>query len=362
VTPVRGRQALQVGIVGCGFAAATRHLPALGRVREAEVVALADTDPAAGERVARAFGVARRYVDPAELIADPEVEAVAVCVPAAAHAEVASAALEAGRHVLVEKPLAVSLEDADRLIDAAERSPAATMVGFNMRFHRLIREARALVGAGALGRIVSVRGEFTDTLERPPGAPEWRGRRDLGGGALMEKAVHHFDLWRSLLQDEVEEVHALTVSDGTDDETCVVSARTSGGALASVLVSDRTSVANRIELHGERGSVAVDCYRSDGLARSSLSDLPGAPRTRMRHAARAALALARASGEIRRGGVFDASYDAEWRHFAAAVRRGTRPECGLADGRRALEVALAAAHSAELGEPMGLGSPLEVAR
>jgi myo-inositol 2-dehydrogenase / D-chiro-inositol 1-dehydrogenase len=322
-------------------------------VPEVEVVALADLDRAALEGAAREFRIPRRYPDADELIADPELDAVAVCVPASGHAEIAAAALAANRHVLVEKPLALSLGDADRLIAAAERSAGCATVGFNMRFHRVVQEAVLLVRAGAIGRVSSVRGEFTDPLERPAGIPAWRLRPELGGGPLFEKAVHHFDLWRHLLSDEVEEVFARG-----EDDLFEVAARTRRGALASVLVSDSTSVANRLELRGDRGSLAVDCYRSDGLVRSSLAELPGAPRTRLRRAFRGATAILRGASEIRRGGPWVASYDAEWRHFAAAARTGATPAIGLLDGRRALELVLAAARSADLGEPVRPDRPL----
>ena len=210
-----------------------------------------------------------------------------------------------------------------------------------------MREAAALVRSGAIGRICAIRGEFTDSLDRPQGVPAWRSRPELGGGPLFEKAVHHFDLWRFLLDDEPEQVLARG-----DGDTLEVSARSRGGTLASVLVSDATSVANRLDVHGDRGSLAIDCYRSDGLTRSSLDDLPGAPRTRVWRGTRAAAQLLRALGEIRRGGSHDASYDGEWRHLAAVVRRGETPAAGLLDGRRALELVLAAARSTELGEPV----------
>jgi myo-inositol 2-dehydrogenase/D-chiro-inositol 1-dehydrogenase len=251
--------------------------------------------------------------------------------------------------VLVEKPLALTLRDADRLIAAAERSAGAALVGFNLRHHRLVREAAALVRAGAVGRIASVRGVFADPLDRPDGLPAWRPRPELGGGPLFEKAVHHFDLWRFLLGDEIEQVFAVGCGD-----TVEVSARTRAGVLASALVSDSTSVANRLELRGDRGSLAIDLYRSDGLVRSSRGELPGAPRTRLRRAARASTDLLRSAGEIGRGGSFVASYEAEWRHFAAVVRGAETPAAGLLDGRRALELVLAATRSLERGEPVRL--------
>jgi predicted dehydrogenase len=192
---------------------------------------------------------------------------------------------------------------------------------------------------------------WTDSLERPGGPPEWRRRPELGGGPVFEKGVHHFDLWRLLLGDEIEQVYA-----AGDGDTVEVSARTRDGATASVLVCDSSSVANRVELRGDRGSLTLDLYRSDGLVQSGLGEPPGSPRLRLRRGARASVELLRHASEIRRGGSYVVSFEDEWRRFAAAVRGREEPAAGLLDGRRALEVALAARRSLERAEPVAVSS------
>jgi predicted dehydrogenase len=117
-------------------------------------------------------------------------------------------------------------------------------------------------------------------------------------------------------------------------------------------VSDATSVSNELTLYGEAGSLHLDCYRSDGLRLMSLCDLPGAPRSRLRRMIAATKQLATNLAEIRRGGVFDATYEAEWRHFIATIRDDGTPACSLDDGLRALQIVLAAAQSASTGEPV----------
>jgi predicted dehydrogenase len=132
----------------------------------------------------------------------------------------------------------------------------------------------------------------------------------------------------------------------------MVTGRLSQGALAHALASDLTSSSNEVSLYGEEGALRLDLYRFDGFERSTLRDLPGAPRTRVRRALATAVQLAANLGEVRRGGLFDATYDAEWRRFAAAVREGGDPGCTFEDGRQALRIALAAAGSASLGRPV----------
>ncbi len=354
---------LGVGFVGCGFATSSRHLPGLRRLPELRVAALADVDPSSLAGVGERFGVARRYSRARDLIEDSEVDVVAVCVPAADHVEIALAAIEAGKHVLVEKPLALSLEDADRLVARAERSATKATVGFNLRWHRLVQQALTIVRAGAIGRVQAITSVFSDPILDRAGLPPWRVRRALGGGALFEKAVHHFDLWRFLLGDEIEELVAFGRSGDADDETVAVVARTGSGIVAEALVSDRTATANEIVLRGENGAVHVDLYRSDGIRLVGAHDFPGAPRTRLRHVLRSVQQVAASLGEVRRGGVFDATYEAEWRAFAESIRTDRDPRPTLGDGRRALEIVLAAADSVASGRPVRIagdpvGSPL----
>ena len=119
---------------------------------------------------------------------------------------------------------------------------------------------------------------------------------------------------------------------------------------------DDAFMRHEITVYGERGGVHVDCYRFDGLKQYGVNDIPGAPRTRLRHLG-AALRQTRAHlAAIRRGGDFNASYDGEWRHFAESVRNGHAPSCGLVDGRAAMQIALAADRSRSLGQPVTVAS------
>ncbi len=346
---------LRIGIVGCGFATQDRHLPAISRMPQVECVALADANRVTLDEVAERWRVPRRYLDATELARDPDVEAVAVCVPAASHVEVALIALAHGRHVLVEKPVALSLDDADRLIERAEAVPVKVLVGFNLRWHRLVVQARDVLRSGGLGRIQAVRTVFSDSTLARPELPEWRRSRASGGGSLLDKGVHHFDLVRYLLGEDFAVVAAGSSGRHADDEVVTISGRTTGGALVSMLMMDAATLGNELTLYGDEASLHVDCYRSDGFELRGLSDVPGAARTRLRRIASSLEQLGGHLGELHRGGVFDASYRAEWRHFADAVRLDLEPECSLEDGRQALRVALAAAQAATLGRPVEVG-------
>ena len=346
-------RAVRLAIVGCGFVTVDRHLPALRHVPEIEVVALADLDPRRAAEVSRRFGLSTRATDVESLLGDPSVDAVAVCTPPASHAELALAALEAGKHVFVEKPIARTLEEADRLVARADDSAVRTMVGFHLRRHRLVERARQVVRDGTLGRIQGVRTAFTSPILE--GKLDWQGRRELGGGALLDRAVHHFDLWRFVLGTEVEEIFALTRSERGDDQSALLVARTADGTPVSTVILDDTAVSHDLAVYGTDAALFVDCCRVDGFHVAPRAEPPGSARARARRA-REALASPRESlRAARRGGDFRVAYEDGWRDFAAAIRDGRAPSPTLRDGRAALEIALAAAESAASGAPVRVG-------
>lgn len=335
-------------MIGCGSVARERHLPALRSLPDVQVVAVADCDSNRVDQVADQFQIPSRSTDYRSLLENPAIDAVAVCVPVQLHVEVALAALEAGKHVFVEKPLSLDLAEIDRLIEAASRSSKKVIVGFNLRRHRLLREAREIIRSGRLGRLELIRSTLTSNHVK---VPEWRAKRESGGGALIEMAVHHFDLWRFLLGTEVAEVFTFSRSSEWEDETATVSARMSDGMIAVVELCERTSNNNTVEVNGRSGRVRVDCYRFDGLEYSPAANVPGDMRARV---SRIAYALRELPPAVlkRRGGDYIATYGQEWRHFIDSINNDTPVECTLEDGRRATQILLASLESAARGQPV----------
>lgn len=333
------RNPLRVGVIGCGRVASYRHLPALTRLPSAEVVALADQDATRLKSVADQFRVPNRHPDVRTLLDKTQVDVIAVCVPVEFHVEVALAALDAEKHVFIEKPLAADLDEADRLHERAMHSRSKILMGFNFRWHRLIRKARELLSQGAVGQVEMVRTVFASAHETPS---EWQKRRSSGGGALFDQAIHLFDLWRFLLNIEVEEVFATSRSGPWDDETATVAARLTNGALATATCSERTGENNEIEIYGRRGRLQVSCYRFDGLAYSPPGSIPGNGRARLEALTQTLKELPGSLAQLRYGGDVLASYREEWRHFLGAICDDSPMDCTLDDGRRALEIVFAA--------------------
>ena len=343
---------IRIGILGCGWATENLHLPALRRVGRYEVVAVADLDTKRAESLAFRAGIRQWFDNPSQLINHPDVEAVAVCVPPGFHASLAVDAINAGKHVFIEKPMTLTVDQADRLVAAEKQSKSKILVGFNLRWHRLVLEAKQLVDTNSVGPLIVVRTAFTNPFQHDEKSPAWRKDRACGGGVIHDLAVHHFDLWRFLLSSEVQEISVSSRSDNWHDEAAVISARMANGILVSSVFAHGASDDHQLEMYGAKGKVQLFLYRHDGLRR----ELQGANRVNnlFHYVATKAMVLPTAIAALRHGGEISASYDNQWRHFYDCMRIGTPVNCTVADGRRAVELAIAAVESSITGRPISM--------
>ena len=233
-----GRNPLRLALIGCGEVTREKHAPALLRVPGVAVVALCDLDLSRCRAVAAQFPAARLCIDSREVFSMPDVDAVGILTDPSSHAELALAAIQTSKHVLVEKPLALVAHDAVRLVREARSANVVAMTGFHMRFHRLIKQARERITRGDLGEIESIR-VIWHSPRGDAGIAPWKTTRSHGGGALVEIAVHHVDLVRFLLGSEFDWIQAASRSGTRDDESAVLIARMSDGVLVSGEFSER---------------------------------------------------------------------------------------------------------------------------
>ncbi len=345
---------IRLGIVGCGRVALAEHLPVLRRLPLVSLQAVADSDPDRLRQLGSAGRGICQFTDYRDLLENSSLDALAIMTPPASHIEIALAALEAGKHVLIEKPLGLNLEECDQLLARAAALPLTTLTGFNLRWHRLVQQARTLIQGGGLGQICAVHSVFT----HPPagrGQPAWHAHRSLGGGALLNAAIHHFDLWRYLLKCEVESIYCVCRSNPRyQDATSTVTAQLSQGILATGLFAHEVGAQNEITVLGEKGRLQLSLYRADGFKLFAATAPPGGLASRLKEVGGLAAKMPAWLQSHRAGGDFRATYQGLWAHFIAAIRRQDSLRDSLIDGRASLEIALAAAESANRGKPVAL--------
>jgi myo-inositol 2-dehydrogenase/D-chiro-inositol 1-dehydrogenase len=306
------------------------------RLPGARLAAVADAAPGAAERLAGALGADRAYTDAAQLWDDPAVDAVVIAAPARSHADLVVAAAAAGRHVFCEKPMAVTLPDADRAIDAARSAGVVLQVGFNRRFAADWRAARALLDAGTLGTPRLLR-----SLTRDPGG--FDPARVLPDTIFLETLIHDFDTLRYLNPGAAAvEVHAVAdalVEPAWRDrgllDTAVVTVRFDNGAMAVAEACFEAAYGYDVrgEVLGSGGMVTLGDGRRSGLAFSG-------PAGRL-------VETVRGDQEL-----FPGAYTAELAAFVEAVRTGSPAAVTGEDARAALAIALAAAESVRTDRPV----------
>jgi predicted dehydrogenase len=192
---------LGIGLIGTGYMGKCHALAwnavaaVFGDVARPRLVSLAEVNADLARRKAEEFGFTRSTGDWREVVNDPEVDVVSVTTPNQFHAEMAIAALEAGKHVWCEKPMATSFSDAERMLAAARASGKATAMGYNYIQNPLIRHMAELIGAGAIGNVTHVRLEMDEDYMADPAEPfYWKSEAQSGYGALDDFAVHPLSL------------------------------------------------------------------------------------------------------------------------------------------------------------------------
>ena len=203
------RDVFRVSVIGTGAIAQVVHLPTLTQLPGVKIVSLCDVDTAKGQALANRFGIPRVCPAEADVFADPEVDGVVICAPSLQHEPLSIAALEAGKHVLVEKPLALTSAGAARVVAAAEKADRTLMVAMNNRYRPDVVALKPFLTGGELGETFFMKGAALNRKVRHV-RPTWRHRpTTAGGGALMDLGVQTLDLCLWLLDyPPVRRVHA----------------------------------------------------------------------------------------------------------------------------------------------------------
>ena len=341
------------GIIGTGVIAAM-HAEAIATLPGARLVAV--TDVAAG--ASAAFATARGCTaepDLDTLLARPDVDVVCVCVPSGLHAEVGIRAARAGKHLVVEKPIDVTLTAADRLIEAAHRADVALTVISQHRFDPGLIELKRLLGESALGRLVlsEARTKWYRAQAYYDSAG-WRGTWEMDGGSLMNQGVHYVDLLRWCM-GPVTEVTAVCTTQTHQievEDTALAIVRFSSGAVGTILSSTAAypGFPQRLEITGTEGTVIIEDGRIVRRAfGAGARPADGGHGTDDDDGAARGAAADPAAIDV-------ASHAAQIADLLAAIEEGREPAVGGAAGRDTLEIVCAVYESARTGRTVTLRS------
>jgi predicted dehydrogenase len=256
------------GILGWGILGAARInrrlIPALRASSDNQLVAIASRDPAKAAEYAAEWGIERAHGSYEALLADRDVDVVYVPLPNHLHAEWTIRAARAGKHVLCEKPLALTVDEVDAMAAAAREAGVVVTEGFVYRHQRQTLQVKQLVDGGAVGKVQLVRGTFGFTLDRPN---DIRFRPEWGGGCLWDVGCYPLSFARFVLGQEPLEVVGTQVLGPTGvDETFAGQMLFPGGVLAQVDAGFRSNQRTALEIAGTDGTILVrQPWRPEGL-------------------------------------------------------------------------------------------------
>jgi predicted dehydrogenase len=330
---------IRLGIIGAGPIVEKKHLPALAEVRDFAVVAACRRNADALRQLADRFRIATRYCDYRELLADEGIQAVLIAAGPPTQTQIVVDAAAAGKHILVEKPLAESTADALTMSKAVKHASVVFQVGFNKRFYYGYQQARRVIDQGDLGRVSGIHGRF------------WyqSGRRD----PLLHNGIHFLDLAR-FLGGPVTSVFARrsrTTENGAGGETLSIALTFGDGAVGSLLLSSLASwdyPNERVDIVGSNGNaLSVDNGRELRVYRRGEG--------RPAEVSENTLSVHWWSGHDEQG------FASQLRFFAGRIRdRATDPDAGAAAGTRdgiaSLALVEAVRRSSQAGAPVTVPS------
>lgn len=340
---------LGFGIVGLGMIAEF-HAQAISQVTGARLVGVSGRNADRRRAFADKHRVAVSVGDVAELVARPEVDVVCITTPSGAHLEPALAAIRAGKHVVIEKPMEITTERTDEIIRAAAAANVYVVPIFQSRFGDGARTVKAALDAGRLGRLVlaSVYVKWHRPASYYTG---WKGTLALdGGGAVINQGIHGVDLlqWFAGMPVEVFGWKTRRVHTGIEaEDTAVAALKFASGALGTLEASTALypGWSRRIELCGEIGSIVLE---DDRIARWEFRD--ARPEDDAIRAGGAQNALG--SGASNPSAISTEGHRRQLQDLVDALREGRRPQLEGPEGRKAVALVRALYTSAERGVPV----------
>ena len=262
---------IRIGIIGCGKIAQVRHLPEYAANPHVELAGYYDLNTQRAQEMAAQYG-GKVYDSYFDLLNDPSIDAVSICVENRSHAEITTYALYAGKHVLCEKPMAVTLAECESMVAAAERNGKHLMIGHNMRFDPVHRKAKELLDGGIIGDIITFRATMgnagPENWSMEAGSTWFFDKQKAAMGALSDLGIHKVDLLQYLTGQKVIETtakvmtlnkHTATGAPITVDDNALCILRMNGGSAGTMAASWTVygQESNSTCLFGTRGVMRI---------------------------------------------------------------------------------------------------------
>jgi predicted dehydrogenase len=335
---------LRVGILGAGGISQLVHIPVIRKNPDAELVAIADLEYAKAATVADKFKIPNFYRDPERLLARDDIDAVHVNTPTNSHMALTLAALSAGKHVLVEKPIARKAAEAYRMVEAAKAADRKLMVAMNLRFRPDAMTLRKFIEAGEIGRVGTVRARWLKKKDRWSRSPWLSNARISGGGVMMDLGIQMLDVcWWVLGTPRIERVSAQAIRDrlGFRVEDTLVSFYSLAGDTTLYLnvtwayMSDDSDAFTMFS--GSHGSASLNPLKITKEVQGSLVNVTPAGKPQ------------------RPQDVYRKSFETEIDHFYQSIRENTIPISSGEEAAQLMDVVEATYRAASDGREVLIG-------
>ena len=340
-----GQHKTKLGLIGAGTIG-KRHLQAISEVTQAELVAIVDTDPLAQSIAIKTN--ASFFSSTSQMLREIQPDGVIVCTPTEVHLEPVLSSLEFNAHVLVEKPIAPSLEEAQQIIEFSKRFNRQVLVGHHRRYSEQMQQTKRMMENGVLGELVGVTGIWATRKADAYFGLEWRKQRT--SGPVLVNLIHEIDTLRYVC-GEIASISAKVskgIRDHPKEETTALLLEFHSGALGTFLLSDVTpSPWTWEQATGENPNfpkTSQNVYRFIG-SKASL-DFPNL--VLWRHAGNERDWLHEISPEVIKSEIGDA-YPEQIRHFCAVIKGKEQPRINAVDATKTLKATLAVFEASEKG-------------
>jgi len=336
-----------IGIVGAGWVADNIHAPCHMKNPSAKIVAVADILEKAAKSLAQKYGCKAWYTDYKKMFERSDIDVIDICVPNYRHADISVSATEAGKNVICEKPLAISVEQADKMVASAKRHGVKLMYAENSLFAPALTRAKGIIDEGGIGKILYIEARETHSGSHSPFAIQ---KKYSGGGCLLHLGCHPVgeSLW--LIDKPVKRVYAETGNlyhdiEVEDFATLLMRFEDDRASTVQANYITKGGMDDRVEIYGTDGVMLVNWTKSDQVRVFSEKGYSYAVEK---------VDITTGWANVTVNDLWDLGYTNELRHFVECVAEDKKPFPNGEFGRNVLKVIFAGYKSAEEGKPITL--------